>query len=520
VSTWLVSAIVAGVVLLGLVARMPGLGDPPVDFHPTRQYFDLLLTRDVAVDLGMSVPNNERAAVDAARVEPIEPPVLPVLVGTIWRFFGESTFVARLSCVLAWCGAGVLLIGALRSTTTIPSALLAGATFLGLPFGIAASRSYQPDVLMVALLAAGLWALTKSSAGMRWRVAAICCLAAAAFTKNVALFFVLPLLLAASTGKSRVLPWRQAALGAVVAIAPAAGWWAYGSLWHSFLDGQVAAKIMPQLLHTWSYWQSWLTMIRRVVPWPVLILALMGTVSRGRTMLGRCNLALFAGYALFGLVFTYHYATHSYYHLPLLLPVAVGVGLFADTLWIWTRGWFVVRAAVVSTVIFLVSAPALIAVFASKDSSGLAGDLSLAFGTARAPAYLRDEAAVAEEVGRLTDHDPDLVLAGDAYGYPLEFHGRVAGVGWPYPIDRFAASLRGDSVPSGQSLLCGMLVDDPNRRFVITELGRLPFDEELVNLLNAGELVSYSENRFAIFDLSPLSSGVDPVCSRHVSDAT
>ena len=35
---------------------------------------------------------------------------------------------------------------------------------------------------------------------------------------------------------------------------------------------------------------------------------------------------------VFGLVFTYHYRSHDYYHLPLIVPVAIGAGLLVSSL--------------------------------------------------------------------------------------------------------------------------------------------------------------------------------------------
>ena len=39
---------------------------------------------------------------------------------------------------------------------------------------------------------------------------------------------------------------------------------------------------------------------------------------------------LFAGYVAYGLVFTWNYLSHDYYHLPLILPIALSIGLLAS----------------------------------------------------------------------------------------------------------------------------------------------------------------------------------------------
>ena len=34
-----------------------------------------------------------------------------------------------------------------------------------------------------------------------------------------------------------------------------------------------------------------------------------------------------AGYILYGFMFSYHITTHDYYHLPMMIPVSIGIGI-------------------------------------------------------------------------------------------------------------------------------------------------------------------------------------------------
>ena len=60
---------IAGLILLaGLALRLPGLADPPLDFHATRQYRGAILARGYALDRldsGLSEPQRLAARLAA-----------------------------------------------------------------------------------------------------------------------------------------------------------------------------------------------------------------------------------------------------------------------------------------------------------------------------------------------------------------------------------------------------------------------------------------------------------------------
>jgi hypothetical protein len=78
-----------------------------------------------------------------------------------------------------------------------------------------------------------------------------------------------------------------------------------------------------------SYVQ-WNSMVGTVVGYAAFLLAIAGSF----TILGRKNravaLGLWLGYFVFGFFFIYYYTSHDYYHLPLMLPVAVGLAGLAQ----------------------------------------------------------------------------------------------------------------------------------------------------------------------------------------------
>lgn len=55
-------------------------------------------------------------------------------------------------------------------------------------------------------------------------------------------------------------------------------------------------------------------------------MAVAGAVAARPGLPRRVFAGLWGAYLLLGVVFTYHYVTHDYYHLPALIVVALGAG--------------------------------------------------------------------------------------------------------------------------------------------------------------------------------------------------
>jgi len=89
-------------------------------------------------------------------------PILEFLVSIGYRILGaERLWLPRLLSSLFWLvGGGFLyLIG--KRITDADAALFATAFYLFLPFAVVASRSFQPDPLMVTLLLASVFAILR-----------------------------------------------------------------------------------------------------------------------------------------------------------------------------------------------------------------------------------------------------------------------------------------------------------------------------------------------------------------------
>jgi hypothetical protein len=134
---------------------------------------------------------------------------------------------------------------------------------------------------------------------------------------------------------------------------------------------------------------------------------------------GAALLALWGGYALYGLVYTTHIYSHTYYSLPLIPIVALSLGVVAgvvgDYLRVWLRSRFV-RAAAAS----------LLVVTMALGVEARAGMFAL---PRPASGDVQRRIEVYRQVGQLVHHSPRALVVEWTAG--LWYYGWVSGRYWP-----------------------------------------------------------------------------------------
>ena len=184
---------------LGLGARLRNASAPPFDFHPTRQYYALLFAQDFRHQFCGDPRSPEALAARANREGEalLEPPVVPALTALGWCALGrESLALPRVLMSLAWALGALAAAWLTRVLGGGPIApLLAAMWCLFHPYALAAGRSAQPDVPMVALLIlrAACLARGRDDPDARWTWRAAAALGTAVLVKLVAVFFAAPL---------------------------------------------------------------------------------------------------------------------------------------------------------------------------------------------------------------------------------------------------------------------------------------------------------------------------------------
>jgi 4-amino-4-deoxy-L-arabinose transferase-like glycosyltransferase len=479
-SPWLWAFV--AVVVAGLAVRAVGITAPPFGFHATRQLYGMEMARSFWVHLGGSVPTGWRPAVLDSQPSVIEPPVVPALAAALYRITGgEHVALVRLLLAMCWVGAAAAVWGAAARLSGRRAAIAATAVWCVAPYGVAASRSFQPDVLMVSLIAASVWATVRDDDTRtgRSRAMAVGFAAAAVFVKLVAAFYVLPLLAVYALMRRRrgERSWRRPVLDLAGALGPAVLFLVVGMA-TGLLAGQEESRIFPQLLVRAGFWSDWAANAARAGGALLVVLAVAGAVwARGRA--GATVGALFAGYVAFGLAFTYHYRTHDYYHLPLVLVVSLGVGLFADRL--FER----LRSDGASTLVGTLAVAAVVVVGLATTGSGYP------YVESSHPPGWDARIARAEQIGEALDHSTDVIVSGPAYGQIEQFYGGIAGGAWPTSGDIGLEALSGRPVLSFEERVAEIEVGlgRPMRWFVIAD--RQQYDDE-------PDLAGYLDSHFAV----------------------
>ncbi|MGD0980383.1 MAG: glycosyltransferase family 39 protein [Solirubrobacteraceae bacterium] len=158
-----------------------------------------------------------------------KPPASLWLMALSGRIFGFSSWSMLLPNALEGVAAVALLYAAVKRWFGAPAGLLAGAILAMTPAAALMFRFNNPDALLVALLVASAYCLTRAieAGGTRWIIATGALIGFAFLAKLGQAFLVVPAfagayLLAAPTSLRRRL--AQLCYG-LVAIIVAAGWW-------------------------------------------------------------------------------------------------------------------------------------------------------------------------------------------------------------------------------------------------------------------------------------------------------
>ncbi len=318
--------------ILGFAIRLYDLSDLPLDFHPTRQLLSALKARGMYYSTLTDVPAEQKTfAVQQWKVRAaIEPEIIENLVAFTYRFTGEQLWIARIYSSIFWLIGAVFLFLLARDLTSTDGALTATAVYLFLPYAVTASRSFQPDPLMVMLIIIFLWAVyqwAKDPSSYRFAIIAGLFGGLAILVKFVAAFFVIAGGLGALLGRMSLrdaLKQPQVYVMSVLGVLPGAAYVIYGVFIAGYLGQQFGGRFIPSLFLSPAYYLGWLGMLNHVIGSVTLMLALLGllffTDEKQRFMI-----ALWAGYLLFGLYFNYHISSHDYYSLPLIPIVALSI---------------------------------------------------------------------------------------------------------------------------------------------------------------------------------------------------
>jgi hypothetical protein len=468
----------ATLVLAGGALRAVNLDQPLLNFHPTRQYRAALLARACYYDAAPNVSEAARRVARANRaLQPAgEPPLMEWLACESYAISGcENLSLPHAFAALSWVLGTFAVYGIGRRVATATAAIVGVAIYLFIPYGVIASRAFQPDALMTSC---ALWAMLAvfryhEHPGRGRFLMAAAGLATAAIVKPMSVFLTVPVAIALAarmrvSGKMRWQSWTLLAVG----LAPAAALYGYSAIFGTLARDQMRLRFVPSLLPTEFFWSGLLTQVRRVFGLPLFAATIAGTVvARGgapRWLL----LALWTGYAAFAIAFTYHMPTHDYYHLP-----------------------FVTLAALASTALIdRVRVPAIHLAIALAFA---------AWGTWTVWPRLTDDSLRSrvgqyEEIGALADHTTHAVFLDLEYGYPLMYHGEVSGDSWP-SRDDLRAEAMGGAPPIDATSRFARDYNYGATHFIVTDLASLAAQPDLQQLLASRATVVRQTPQYQVY---------------------
>ncbi|HAF62286.1 MAG TPA: hypothetical protein DCK95_08170 [Anaerolineaceae bacterium] len=478
------------VVLLGTLIRIYDLSDAPLDFHPTRQLHSALMSRGMYYQLTGETSAQAQRAIEQWKLEGlIEPPIMEWLTAFGYRLVGEVDLrIPRLIAMTFWLLSAILLVIGAKEEQGWKAALIGVAFFLFYPYGVIASRSFQPETLLVFFLAFFLLALLQwdKRRNWRWAVAAGLLGGVAIFVKTVAAFFVagmwLGWLLSDKNWKT-VFKDAKIWVAFLLTILPYGIYLVYGVWIDKGLAGQFSLRFFPSMWTDVAFYLRWLSNLRRVVSVEWLVAALVGIFLMEKKSTRNILLGAGVGYILLGFALPHHISTHDYYHLPLLLLVAFAVTALFQKLIRWL-GEKKTGVQVATGIAFCM----LFGIYAMDARS-----------TLNKQDY-RQEVAYWERVGTMFSPQDKVVALSQDYSYRLAYWGWVSSRNWPNMDDialRQQAGLDVDIADYFEDYTSGY------DYFLVTDFEEFTRQPELEEWLRANYPLLSTEEGVLVFDLTP-----------------
>jgi hypothetical protein len=333
-----VNILVLVALIAGLAIRMLDLTDLPLDFHPTRQLHSALIARGMYYQSATGIPEWQRdMAVRQWKEEDVlEPQLLERIVASTYLLTGEHIWIARIYSSVFWVLGGLALFLLTRRIASDDGGLIALLYYLFLGFGIIASRSFQPDPLMVALILTSVWSFYGWLDEDAWNRTIITGLLTglAIFVKPMAAFFLLgafSLTILAKYSIKDALKNNKIWTILLISIVPIGLYLIDGLFISGFLSVKSSLRFFPQLWIDPKFYIRWYNMIGNTIGTGAFLISLLGTfLFKGRDrwlMIG-----LWLGYFVYCMTFAYFIGTHNYYQLPLVIVISLSLSMVAKTI--------------------------------------------------------------------------------------------------------------------------------------------------------------------------------------------
>jgi len=316
--------------------RLYHINTPPMDFATLRQYQSAHIARGYYFEHLSSIPEWRRkvVALNTRRMGLLlEPRILEHLAVFGYRILGgEYLWIPRVFSSIFWLVGGLFLYLIARRIGTPEAALFSTSFFLFLPFSISASRSFQPDPLMVMMLTCSIFTIIQyydQPSRLRLLLAAVTA-SLAILVKPYSLFLIYCVFTSIAIcryGLKEAVINRNFMIFLLLSFLPTLQYYIVKILSNvGFLQEQAQASFLPHLLLKSYFWIDWLSLIGQTVGYISFAGAIVGLLMIRKGFRRAVLLGLWTGYFIFGFFFTLHIHTHGYYQLPFVPVVALSLG--------------------------------------------------------------------------------------------------------------------------------------------------------------------------------------------------
>lgn len=475
--------------LSGFGLRMIDLTDPPLDFHPTRQFRGAIIARSLYFQLAPPQDpflQQEALSLRKALAE-LEPPILESLVA--FAYFvagGEFLWISRIVTSLFWVLAAIPLNDLARRMAGRGAALIAVGYYLFLPFAVQASRSFQPDSFMVAWFILATYAAYRWSEERTWTWALVAGFTSgfAILLKVVAAYLIIGVMAAvvlSTLGLRAALRSRQVWAMALISIIPAALYYLFsiGDTSGNYFQNWVVA-LLP-LAFDPGFYVRWIDLLGDLLGGGTLVISGLGVLiaqGRARWLL----IGAWAGYVVYGITLPHQTTTHTYYHIQLVPIAALSLAPVAQLVIrkaaLQRRGWQVLIGVV------------------------LAGTLLFSAWTIRSTLLgvdYRGEPAFWQRIGQIVPRDGRTIALAQSYGNLLNYYGGRKVELWPITSELALAGLRGNNIEDFAAFF--LQRTSSMNYFLITSFNQLDNQPNLEEYLRTHYAVYAEGDGYLIYDL-------------------
>jgi 4-amino-4-deoxy-L-arabinose transferase-like glycosyltransferase len=332
---WIWYALLVLVFMMGFIIRVSDLFDAPLDFHATRQLHSALIARGMYYQGLDSAPEWKQAmAYNQWQAEGlIEPQIMETLTALGYRVFGsEQLWIARLWAIFFWMIGGVFLFLITEEIADFASGTFAVVFYMIWPYAAIASRAFQPEPLLIAAMLAALWAFMQWMRSEKWAWAILAGLLSgfALYVKSSAIFFLAPAFASVVLQRfsfKKAIRNKQVWLIMILSTLPYLIYLFFGTVVLNILGRQFDFRFFPGRWIQPLFYIQWLLELDKTIQLVIVMAAVMGISLFTKKKYFMLLVGFLLGYVIYGFAFSYHITTHDYYHLPLIIPVSIGIGI-------------------------------------------------------------------------------------------------------------------------------------------------------------------------------------------------